>query len=242
MKHKDKWLPIVLMMITTCVAMGVFFWMKTWNTVLILPVTDVAGEETDPSIGRLITCLVFFVFSVASAFFAVRVWKKEKPWDNMPLTWMLAALGGTLLWTSFGECSWHFGFNVMSDEGEILFTNFPRIESAQGIPLFFIFALALVAGWKKASFPMLAYCLAFGANWYGHLCMIGAYPVAMACGTEVQLPVFYRVSGLAHTVVLFVLGVYLIFKLKKRENKYYSAVLLYIALGTLMFGVMMGET
>ena len=28
----------------------------------------------------------------------------------------------------------------------------------------------------------------------------------------------------------------------KRENRYYSAVLLYAALGTLMFGVMMGET
>ena len=28
----------------------------------------------------------------------------------------------------------------------------------------------------------------------------------------------------------------------KRENRYFSAVLLYMALGTLMFGVMMGET
>lgn len=44
MRHKDKWLPIVLMILTTSIAMGVFFWMKTWNSTRILPVVDVAGE------------------------------------------------------------------------------------------------------------------------------------------------------------------------------------------------------
>ena len=103
-------------------------------------------------------------------------------------------LGGTLLWISIGECSWHFGFYVMSDEGETLFTNFPRIESIQGIPFIIITLLALAAAWKKAPFPLMSYALAFAANWYGHICMMGLYPIAMACGIETELPVFYRAS------------------------------------------------
>lgn len=48
MKHKDKWQPIVLMILTTLIAMGAFYWIKSWNNTRFLPVTDVAGEETDP--------------------------------------------------------------------------------------------------------------------------------------------------------------------------------------------------
>ena len=131
----------------------------------------------------------------------------------------------------------------MSDEGEILFTNFPRIESVQGFPFMILTLLALAAARKKASFPMMSYALAFAANWYGHLCMMGLYPIALACGMEVELPVFYRASGLIHTFVFAAAGLFLILRKEtKRENRYFSAVLLYMALGTLMFGVMMGET
>lgn len=56
--------------------------------------------------------------------------------------------------------------------------------------------LALAAVRKKASFPLMSYALAFTANWYGHLCMMGLYPIALACGMEVELPVFYRASGM----------------------------------------------
>ena len=103
--------------------------------------------------------------------------------------------------------------------------------------------LALAAIWKKASFPLMSYSLAFLANWYGHLCMMGLYPIALACGMKVDLPVFYRASGLIHTFVFAAVGLFLIWRKEmKRENRYYAAVFLYIALGTLMFGVMMGET
>lgn len=68
-------------------------------------------------------------------------------------------------------------------------------------------------------------------------------PIALACGMEVELPVFYRASGLIHTFVFAAAGLFLILrKGTKREHRYFSAVLLYMALGTLMFGVMMGET
>ena len=241
MKHKDKWQPITVMILTTLIAMGAFYWMKSWNTTRILPVVDVAGEETDASIGRLITCVVLFFGSLASVIFAGRFGKKSP--DRLALPWTLATLGGTLLWVSIGECSWHFGFNVVSDEGKILFTNFPRIESVQGIPLMVLALLALAAARKKASFPLMSYALAFTANWYGHLCMMGLYPIALACGMKTELPVFYRASGLIHTFVFAAVGLFLILRKEtKRENRYYFAVLLYIALGTLMFGVMMGES
>ena len=29
MKHKDKWQPVVLMMLTTVIGMGAFYWMIT---------------------------------------------------------------------------------------------------------------------------------------------------------------------------------------------------------------------
>ena len=103
--------------------------------------------------------------------------------------------------------------------------------------------LAIATLKKKASFPLMSYALAFVANWYGHLCMMGLYPIAMACGMEVELPVFYRASGLIHTFVFAAVGLFLILrKGTNRENRYYSAIYLYMALGTLMFGVMMGET
>ena len=241
MKHKDKWQPIALMILTTVIATGGFYWIKSWNSTRILPVVNVAGEETDATIGRLIVCVAFFISSLASAALAMH-FRKKSP-DQLALPWTFATLGGTLLWDSIGECSWHFGFNVMSDEGEILFTNFPRIESVQGIPFIIITLLALAAARKKAPFPLMSYFLAFTANWYGHICMIGLFPIAMACGMKVELHLFYRVSGLIHTFLFAAAGLFLIWrKGTKRETRYYAAALLYIALGTLMFGVMMGET
>ena len=35
MKHKDKWQPIALMALTTVIAMGAFYWIKSWNTTII---------------------------------------------------------------------------------------------------------------------------------------------------------------------------------------------------------------
>ncbi len=59
---------------------------------------------------------------------------------------------------------------------------------------------------------------------------------------KVELPVFYRASGLIHPFVFAAVGLFLILrKGAKRENRYYAAIFLYIALGTLMFGVMMGK-
>lgn len=72
--------------------------------------------------------------------------------------------------------------------------------------------LALAAARKKASFPLMSYSLAFTGNWYGHICMMGLYPIAMACGIKVELPVFYRVSGLIHTFLFAATGLFLIWR------------------------------
>ena len=62
----------------------------------------------------------------------------------------------------------------------------------------------------------MSYSLAFAANWYGHLCMMGLYPIAMVCGMKVELPVFYRASGLIHTFIFAAVGLYLI---RRKETK-----------------------
>ena len=231
----------ILMILTTLIAMGAFYWIKSWDSTRFLPVMEVAGEETDATIGRLITCVVLFICSLASVIYAERFNKKSP--DQLALPWTLATLGGTLLWVSIGECSWHFGFNVVSDEGEILFTNFPRIESIQGIPLMILTLMAIAAAWKKSI--LSADVLFFGV--YRQLVRPFVHDRAVSdchgLWNESGTAGVYRVSGLIHTFIFAAAGLFLILrKGTKRENRYFFAVLLYMALGTLMFGVMMGET
>ena len=119
MKHKEKWLPVTIMLLIMGLVMGLFFSIKACNTEIIQPVINVAGETTEPSVGRLIVCVLFFIISVVLMFLSDRIWKKDI--ERLQLPWSLSAMSGTLLWVSIGECIWHFGFDVVSDEGEILF-------------------------------------------------------------------------------------------------------------------------
>ena len=236
--HRDLWLPTLILIAAAALAMAGIAWIQSWNPAAVQPTAVVAGEETDPSVGRLVGCILYFILSAFLMLASLKAWAK-KP-EQLPLPWMLAALGGTMLWVSVGECAWHFGMNVMDREGAVSFVNFPRIESVQGLPLLAVTALILFAG--SGRFPLLAYALAFLGNWYGHICMIGAYPIAAAWGAEMDMSSFYRASGMAHAVVLAALGVGLILGKTKRKTKYCASVCLYAALGTLIFGVLMGKT
>ena len=242
MKHKEKWLPVTIMLLIMGLVMGSFMVIKSCNNDMIQQIGDVAGEATDPSVGRLIACVLFFVLSVAFMLLSDRIWKKNP--ERLQLPWSLSAVGGTLLWVSIGECLWHFGFDVVSDEGEMLFSNFPRIESIQGMPFLIPVALVVVMllMQKNRPFPLLVHMMTFLANWYGHLCMIGAYPIALASGVEMELASFYRLSGLINFVIFLFAGIYLTYKKTGRETKYYAATFIYLALGTLIFGVILGET
>ena len=49
---------------------------------------------------------LFFAVSVSLAVIADRKWKAAP--EKVMRCWLPAVMGGTLLWTSVGECSWHF--------------------------------------------------------------------------------------------------------------------------------------
>lgn len=52
--YKDVFLPSLLLILATAAVMCGFYMIKAVNSSLICDIADVAGEETDPSIGRLI--------------------------------------------------------------------------------------------------------------------------------------------------------------------------------------------
>lgn len=236
----DFILPTLMLTLSAGLVFGTFSWIKSWNTALIQQVAIVAGEETSPTAGRLIACGLYFVLSVFLTALAERLWQGRK--DRLLLPWTLAALGGTMLWTCVGEASWHFGLAVLNDEGEVFFANLPRIESIQGIPVFILLALLYAAIRRAASFPLRACLLAFLGNWYGHLCMIGAYPIARALGSAMDMPSWYKLSAVVNALVLGAVGIALMRGRTERQAKYLAAVCEYVALGAILFGVILGET
>lgn len=237
---KDLFLPSILQIIVTAVVFAGFYAIKSVSNKLICQVADVAGEETDPTLGRLICCISFFALSLVLVAMANKRWKASP--EKMLLTFTMSILGGTLLWTSVGECSWHFGFNILTDEGADAFASFPRIESVQGLPFFLLCVLIFIAFVKKMGFPIAAYILTFLGNWYGHLCMIAAYPIAVALGSNMELPVFYKASALVNAGIIAAVGLSLIAGKTKKTTKYLAAVCIYVALGNVLFGCVMGET
>ena len=240
LNYKDAFLPSLTLIFATALVFAGFYAIKSVNNHLICQIADVAGEETNPTLGRLICCLIFFLTSILLAILSCRRWKAVP--DKMLLTWTMSVLGGTLLWTSVGECSWHFGFKVLNDEGISTFASFPRLESVQGLPIFVLGVLIFIACHKKMSFPLAAYLLVFIGNWYGHLCMIAAYPVAMLIKSDLDLEGFYKSSALINAIVIAAVGLRLILGNTKRTTKYLAAVCIYVALGNLLFGCALGET
>ena len=238
--NKDIFLPSIIIIFITAFVFAGFYLIKSVDNDLVCRITDVAGEETDPTMGRLIVCLTYFVSSLVLVTVADRRWKKDT--DKLLLNWTLAVLGGTLLWTSVGECSWHFGLDVVSDEGTKMFASFPRIESIHGVPFFILGCLTFAVCFRKVSFPIASYMLAFLGNWYGHLCMIAAYPIAQAMGCRMDLAGFYKASALVNALVIAAAGVYLIAGKTRRTTKYMAAICMYVALGNVLFGIVMGET
>lgn len=238
--YKDTFIPSIVMIFITALVFAGFYMVKSVNDNLICQITEVAGEETNPSVGRLICCLLFFSLSVVLVIIAEKRWKADS--EKLLFTWSLAAMGGTLLWTSIGECSWHFGLNVISDEGAEIFASFPRIESVQGLPFFILSILIFAACYRKMSFPLASYVFAFLGNWYGHLCMIAAYPIAKAIGISMELGTFYKASALINALIILGVGIVLIAGKTKRTTKYMAAVCMYVALGNVLFGIVMGET
>ena len=237
---RELFLPIIVMVLAGGCAIGSFAGIRRSNTTLLQQVTDVAGEETEPTIGRMISIVVFLIISVALGRISMKKEKKD-PENLMPL-WCLSAFGGTLLWTVIGEASWHFGVNVPSESGGMTFVNFPRIECMQGIQMFAVMLVATILMCRKAGFAESAYLVAFVGNWGSHLLQIATYPIVLAVKPDMDVVTWYRLTGISNTVIFTALWLYLCFGTEKKENKYFASVLIYDAIGSLLFGTILGET
>lgn len=72
--------------------------------------------------------------------------------------------------------------------------------------------------------------------------MIAAYPIAKAIGINMELGAFYKASALINALIILGVGIVLIAGKTRRTTKYMATVCMYVALGNVLFGIVMGET
>lgn len=240
---KNGLLPFLVMFVTMGLSIVVFRLFRAMNGTEIQPVMDVAGEETNPTIGRLIYMCLAFAASITLTAIAAHKIRTDK--DKLMLPWVLGVTSGTMMWQSLGESSWHYGLHILNDEGEAAFVNFPRIESMQGLPfliLLMIFVTVLIIK-HELNFGIAAFFMSFIGNWFGHACMIGTYPIALMFNEQMPMVTWYRISGGVVAAITAVIGIWLAFSGKtERQTKYLSSIFFFIAYGCLLYGVILGET
>ncbi|ORX83187.1 hypothetical protein BCR32DRAFT_278275 [Anaeromyces robustus] len=263
---KNGILPFLVMAASMGILMSIFMGFRNVNKTQVHQVAEVAGEETNPTISRLIWCIVGFILGIVLIIISEIVYIRDnKVKDDYNLTntdnfnkdgnndknnsklklmntWTIAVTSGIIIWQSIGECLWHYGVEVKNDEGDRSFANFSRIESIQGIPFFIILALIFFYGYGKLGFGVESCLGSFLSNWYGHICMIGTYPIALACGVKMEMSSWYRLVGIINTIFFLFIGLYLIFTKKSKPIKYLASCSLYAAIGIVIFGVILGET
>ncbi|MBR2787376.1 MAG: hypothetical protein IKD76_07890 [Clostridia bacterium] len=237
---KNGIVPFIIMCTTMVLSIVLFRIFRAMNGTVIQEVSEVAGEETNPTVGRLIYCGLSFVLSFILVTTAHRLYKKNK--DSLILPWTLAVTGGTMLWQSIGESLWHFGLTIVNDEGEASFANFPRIECMQGLPFIILTIILFFTMHKELGFAVTSWLAAFIGNWFGHIIMIGTYPIALALGYTSDMVSWYRTVGIVSSITFGITGLVLMFGNTKRETKYLASTCLFIAYGSLVYGVILGET
>ena len=232
---KEKVLPLICLILVTGAGMGALQLLKGISTMKLQPTMWVAGEQTEPTLGRLIAGLVFLFLSIM--FLYISMQREKRFSEDAGISWVLAAIGGTLLWIFLGEITWHYGMPVLSKEGVRFFVNYPRIESIQGVWLFLLLFMVDILMIRRGAVSLTLYLATFLGNWYGHLCMIATYPVARLFGCNLDMQSWYRLSGLVNAVVLALVGLWLM----RKDTKYLGTVFLYVAMGTLLYGTILGK-
>jgi len=237
---KDGILPFAIMCITMLMSIMLFRFFRAMDKTLIQDVTEVAGEEANPTIGRLTYCIFSFVLAIALVITAHKLYKRNS--KSLILPWTLGVTGGTMLWQSIGESIWHFGLTIVCDEGEKVYTNFPRIESMQGLPLIILVLILYFTMRSRLGFGVMSFLSSFIGNWFGHIVMIGTFPIAMLLGYTGDMSSWYKLTGIIGTIVFGSTGLLLMFTNTKKETKYLASTCLFIAAGCLVYGVIKNET
>lgn len=195
------------------------------GTESIIPVHVHEGETVDPSLPRFIFMSVAFVVALL---LAGRADKTEK---LFPAFW-IGYTGGTLLWQSVGECSWHFGIPC-----EDYLICFPHLEAANSTLLVILFTLLLVYCYKRNAFSwgMWCYILSFTGNWFSHFFIIGTFPYAAAFMEEAQ---WYALAGGVLGGLITIAALALIFwRAGTTKSRLLCSLLLYFGIGMIVTGV-----
>ncbi|SFQ15896.1 hypothetical protein SAMN02910358_00923 [Lachnospiraceae bacterium XBB1006] len=232
---RQEIIPLIGIVLISGLAMGGLQLLKGISQMPLQPSVWVAGERSDPTLGRGIASIVYGVLSVCFLRIAMR--REKRLWEDGNTIFFFSAAGGMLAWVVIGELSWHFGLPVTTKEGMVMTTNFSRIESIQGVWMFFLLLGIVIHMVKRGMIAVTLYVGTFLGNWYGHLCMIATYPMAMCLGCRLSMASWYRAVGLGNAIVFGAVGLWL----WRRKTKYLGSVCMYVALGTLFFGTIMGK-
>ena len=184
---------------------------------------DVAGEMSEPTVGRLVFGIVTFVLGITVIPIANLLNKKDKDIFGFGL----AFLSGVLLWQSIGECLWHF---------QIGGVQLVRIESIQSFPLVIVFTILLIVCglFFNKNFALWIAVLSFACNWLGHYITIGLYPL-VSSGVDWKVWA-YTMSGVIGGVATLVGLMLSLFFPKNKKGVYLASMLLFIGLGVIYFG------
>lgn len=184
------------------------------------------GEMVDPNPMRFAYMVIGFVVSLLLARLASR---KHK--DTYPAFWIGFA-GGTLLWQSVGECSWHFSIRT-----EDILMCFPHIEGASALFLVILTTLLVLYAYRHHSFDwgLWVFILSFICNWFGHFFQIGTYPLVSSMMEEGQ---WFVITGAVLGTLTVALACFLGLRYSKTtRERLCCSLLLYMGLGIIVTGV-----
>ena len=194
----------------------------------VVPVHIDDGETVDPNPYRFAFMLIGFALSFVLAAISEH---KGRQGRTYPAFWWGYA-GGTLLWQSVGECSWHF-----SIKNEDYLMCFPHLEGASALFLVLMVSVILIYCYEKNSFGwgMWVFLLSFIGNWFGHFIQIGSYPLVSKLIEESSwFQLTGAIVGSLTCVAAILLGV---FSARDTKARLCTSLMLYFGLGIIVTGV-----
>ncbi len=198
----------------------------------------VAGEQTNPTYGRLIFGVVAIIWLIIGSIILSKA-REKKQQITIPRFLLCYSLGVTC-WQIFGEIMWHFSFN--SEEG---YVNFVRLESIQGLPVFIAFTAFLISAilQRKYNDELLYVLGGMWSNWFGHVLIIGTAPFVY----PMDVDTWYPIIALIISIPVIIIGAIVMFRdnmgskeISLRE-RLYAAILMFSGLGSLFYIFIMQE-
>lgn len=186
------------------------------------------GETVDPNPLRLAFMLTAFAAAFIFAYFAEKAGKQGKTYA----AYWLGFTGGTLIWQSVGEASWHF--SLPCEDFLICFTH---LESSASLWLVLLTTVLLAYCAKRRAFGWGAwiFILTFVGHWFTHFAQIGTFPLVSKLMEEGQWYVITgSVLGISTTLAALWLN---FFAARTTKARLCSCLLLYFGLGIIVTGV-----